>query len=359
MGYARRRWHRAAMVVALWCGTGACAPSATPAAATAERPVRMTAPADAPDPAVAYANGQSGGGPTYHEGYVSLDGERLHFVEAGRGPLVILYHGFPTYWLSWLDQMEMLKHCYRVVAIDAQGAGRSSKPLDASAYRIDRLAAQLDGFAAHIAPGERFRLVGHDWGGALAWSYAQRYPHRLHDLVVMSAPPYNLFVRLAVNDPEQRARSQYMQRFRQIGRDDLSDGRIVTTLFNSAYDGLISGGALTANEAALFRDAVAHADAVHGGMNWYRGNLGDFAAMQPADAWPGGGASTTVPTLLLWGEADRTFVPRFLDLASEYASNLTIVRIPDVGHWLSMELPERTNAALRDRLMPGGRCPSA
>ena len=169
----------------------------------------------AEDAAVAYANRVTKTGPTYSEGYFEYEGLRLHYVEAGEGDLVILYHGFPSYWLSFLDQMEALKPRYRVVAVDGLGAGLSDKPDTLSAYRVEALAAQLDALARHLAGDEKFTLIGHDWGGALALTFAEAYPDRLKGVVGMSAPSYNVFLDLVKSSEEQQAASSYMQRIRE------------------------------------------------------------------------------------------------------------------------------------------------
>jgi epoxide hydrolase 4 len=134
--------------------------------------------AEPADPAVAHANSISTGAIGYREGYYGSGDTRLHYVEAGRGPLVILYHGFPSFWYSWFDQMEVLKTRYRVVAVDGLGANLSGKPADLAPYRVEALAKQLDGLARHLNGKRRFTLVGHDWGAALAFAYAQAYPAR-------------------------------------------------------------------------------------------------------------------------------------------------------------------------------------
>ena len=99
----------------------------------------------APDPAVVHANAVRAGGAEYEEGWFGSGDQRLHYVAAGSGPLIIFYHGFPSFWFSWFDQMEALKGRYRVVAVDGLGAGLSAKPADQSAYRIARLAIAVPG----------------------------------------------------------------------------------------------------------------------------------------------------------------------------------------------------------------------
>jgi pimeloyl-ACP methyl ester carboxylesterase len=106
----------------------------------------------------------------FKDGYLDIGEVTLHYVEAGAGPLVIFFHGFPLFWFSFHHQMTALKDDYRVVAVDGLGANLSSKPDDLSLYDLANLASQLDALARHLVGDDLFYLVGHDWGGALAWS---------------------------------------------------------------------------------------------------------------------------------------------------------------------------------------------
>lgn len=316
-------------------------------------------PLDVVDPAVLLANERSGSGPRYREGYFGEGDTRLHYVEAGEGPLVLLYHGFPSFWFSWFDQMEALKGCYRVVAVDGLGANKSAKPDYLAPYRVSALAAQLDALSRHLNGDARYTLIGHDWGAALAWTYAQAYPHRLDRLVAMSAPPTNLFLRLARDDAEQQARSGYMQRFRALTLESIAAGNVPQTLWQTGYGGIIADGSLTTAEGEAFRAALSDPRAVNGGMNWYRANVPPFAAIDDGALWPSASASTTVPTLAIWGADDRTFVERWLTLAPAYASDLRVEILPGVGHWTPMQKPELANTAILRFLgasATGGRC---
>ena len=316
------------------------------------------APAAEPDPAVTYANQHAAHGIKYREGWFGTGNTRLHYVEAGRGPLVILQHGFPSYWFSFFDQMEVLKTRYRVVAVDGLGAGLSAKPVDLAPYRIDRLAAQLDGLARRLNGGKRFALIGHDWGAALAFAYAQGYPDRLTTVIGLSAPPYNLFLDLVSRDPEQQSRSAYMERFQKLSLANLQQPGFTERFWRGAYGGLIAAGDLTASEGDLFRQALADPLAVNGGMNWYRANLTSFSRLDASWRWPADNARIPVPALLIWGEADRTFVPSAVDRFPDYAEQSTIVRLPGINHWATMEQPQRANQAILtflDRHLPGKR----
>jgi epoxide hydrolase 4 len=302
--------------------------------------------AESSDPAVAYANAHGAAGINYRQGWFGEGDTRLHYVEAGAGPLIILYHGFPSTWFSWFDQMEVLKQHYRVVAVDGLGGGLSAKPETLAPYRVEQLANQLDGLARHLNGNRRFILLGHDWGAALAFSYAQAYPKRLRAVIGLSAPPYNLFLDLVSTDADQQARSQYMQRFRALTLEEIRAKNSGAQIAQLAYSGLLAGGALNAEEHALFINRLSDPETINGGMNWYRANIGEFAAITAKDHWPTHNRPIKVPALLLWGDQDQTFVSTAPQRAADYAKRLEVVMLPGVGHWASMEKPELANAAI-------------
>lgn len=304
----------------------------------------------AADPAVAFANSVRKGEISYKEGYFGKGDDRLHFVEAGKGPLIILYHGFPSFWYSYFDQMEILKTSYRVVAVDALGAGLSAKPLSADIYRIKSLAGQLDRLARHLDGRRRFILVGHDWGAALAFAYAQAYPSRLTAVVGISAPPFNQFLELVQQNSDQQSRSQYMQLFRAMTLADLSKPGMTERIWQQSYSGLVAKHHLTTQEAELFQTALSDPRAINGGMNWYRANIPPFEQINASHRWPRDNARIKVPSLLIWGAADQTFVSDFIEKYSTYAHRPKIVTLPEVGHWATMEEPEKSAKAIVDFL---------
>jgi epoxide hydrolase 4 len=303
------------------------------------------------DPAVAYANENRSGPIGYTEGYFGKGETRLHYVEAGKGPLIILYHGFPSFWYSWFDQMEALKGRYRVVAVDGLGAGLSAKPEGLEPYRVGRLAAQIDALARHLNGRKRFTLIGHDWGAALAFAYAQAYPKRLSAVVGMSAPPYNQFLDLVPTSAEQQKRSQYMQWFRTVTLDDIKDRKLTEQIWQVSYGSLIARGDITAEEGEVFRRALSDPLAINGGMNWYRANMPPVNEISPATYWPVSNTAIRVPALLIWGDADGTFVPEFLDEIEGYAPKIEIARLPGINHWTSIERPQAANVAIERFLL--------
>lgn len=310
-----------------------------------------SAPAKAtfePDAAVEYANRVTQTNHGYREGYFERNGIRLHYVEAGEGDLVILYHGFPSFWFSFFDQMEALKSQYRVVAVDGLGAGLSDKPQALSAYSVEALAAQLDALARHLVGEEKFALIGHDWGGALALTFAEAYPDRLQAVVGMSAPSYNVFLDLVRTSEEQRAISSYMQRIRETPPEAVVEDPPGERIWRQSYGKLLGSGDLSEEEGELFRSALAPAAATNGGFNWYRANMPDPATITEEDYWPIPPAKIKPPALLIAGGDDKTFIPAYIDMMKETANDLDVVILPGVGHWTSMQQPDESTQAILD-----------
>jgi pimeloyl-ACP methyl ester carboxylesterase len=299
------------------------------------------------DPAVAYAETVSQNALDYREGYFQDGPQRLHFVEAGNGPLIILYHGFPSYWLSWREQFEAFAPHYRVIAVDGLGAGLSSKPEDLNLYKAEALAAQLDRFAHAIAPNEKFILIGHDWGSVLSLAYAQSRPERLHGVVGMSAPPLNNLLAQLTNNPKQQENSAYMQRFKQTTRADIEATDMATRVAQQSYARLEKSGELSAREIELFHQSVGRIEAVDSGMNWYRANIPSWDDIDDASQWPGADVRLKIPALYIHGKKDPIFRPEVLDAMLEAEPMMEIVRLPGIGHWTSMEKPELSNDAIR------------
>jgi pimeloyl-ACP methyl ester carboxylesterase len=307
-------------------------------------PVQYSATSEIADSAIIYA--QSLSHLDYKEGWFN-DGEtELHFVEAGSGPLIILYHGFPSYWLSWRDQIEALATTHRVIAVDGLGANLSSKPNTLAPYRVEALAHQIDRFANALSPGEPFVLIGHDWGAALSFAYAQAYPDRLRGVIGMSAPPYNNLLALLATSPEQQAISGYMQRFRNITFEQIKTENMATLIAEQSYAGLAQKAALNEKELALFHSSIGQSDTIDGGMNWYRANIPPWDAIDVDLQWPGADVRLSIPALFIWGEADGIFLPSTIDAMMAAEPKLQIARLPGVGHWTSMEEPALANTAI-------------
>ena len=282
--------------------------------------------------------------------YFEHEGLRLHYLSAGQGPLVIFYHGFPLFSFSFHHQMNALADRYRVVAIDGPGINLSDKPSDLAAYRLPALVAQIDALAKTLVGEDPFYLVGHDWGGALAFAFAQDRPQRLCKMVSINAPPANQLIGLLATNPEQQQRSQYMWKMRSGATHQWMTKDRGVNLWRQAYAKFRALPHYTQSHDATFKSGLGQPGAIDGGINWYRANIPMLEDLSIADAWPSAKAQTQVPVLLIWGEADDTFVPTFIDALPDYAPNLKVHRLPGVGHTPMLEVPEVVNRLLAEFL---------
>ena len=307
------------------------------------------------DPALVYfndhvlANEADEQGRSMKEGYVDINGTRYHYVEAGEGTPVVFYHGFPGFWYIWKFQLLELSQHYRVIAIDGLGANLSDKPIDIESYDIERLAADLLVFTERVVGDQSYALVGHDWGGALSWAFAQTNPPNLDKLVVIAAPPYNQLLKLLATDEKQREASAYINRLKMPGTIDVMKADRAKRLWQiGGYDRFVGEGILTREESELFRTALAREGAARGGLNWYTANVPEFSAIDVDNYWPSEFAKTKVESLLIWGKKDTIFVPDFLQELQNYAANVRIEELEDYAHVPQLRDPSLVNDLLMD-----------
>ena len=287
--------------------------------------------------------------PTLVDGHAEVNGQTLHYVSAGSGQLVVLYHGFPSYWYAWKEQLAQLAKHYRVVAVDGLGINLSDQPESIEHYKIQNLASQLNSFITQINGKQEYILMGHDWGGALAWAYAQRYPDNIDKLVVFSAPPYNLFLELLSGNADQQQSSAYVNRLKSMADIELGP-EAKDRMWSIGYSKLINNGLISVDDGDQFRNAMHRGDTLLGGVKWYKANIPVFEEIEDSDFWPSRTASTSVPSLLVWGEKDRTFVAECIRRLPQYASDLRVEIIPNANHWPMFEAKEEVNTLVADFL---------
>ncbi len=152
----------------------------------------------------------SGAAKGFADGYFDRDGVRIHYVEEGSGELVLMLHGFPQFWWLWRAQLDDLGQDHHAVAADMRGYNLSSAPQEVEAYRMRHLLGDVRGLVEHLG-AERFTLVGHDWGGIVAWAFAIKHPELLARLVICDAPPPFTWGRELERTPRQREAVRYME----------------------------------------------------------------------------------------------------------------------------------------------------
>ncbi len=151
-------------------------------------------------------------------GYADSGGVRIHYATLGQGPLVVMIHGFPDYWYTWRHQMETLAPSFQVVAMDNRGYNLSDKPKGVENYDMRLLVGDVAAVIRHFGK-EKAIVVGHDWGGAIAWQLALNLPQMVEKLVILNLPHPNGMSREMASNPEQQKNAAYARRFQEEGSE--------------------------------------------------------------------------------------------------------------------------------------------
>jgi epoxide hydrolase 4 len=283
--------------------------------------------------------------------FADVNGIRLHYVTTGRGPLIVFVHGFPEFWYEWRRQLVEFGRDHQAVAPDMRRYNLSGKPADLAQYRVPNMVEDLRALAVHLGH-ERFVLVGHDWGGVIAWAFAIAHPELLERLIIINAPHPAIFAREIRENPAQQTASRYMLTFRSPQAEGLLSADNYAPLIEALSRDL--GERFTAADRAAYREAWSQPGALTGGLNYYRaagvGPSGGDGA--PARSLGGDVAHpiVRVPTLVIWGERDAALLTGNLVGLERFVPDLTIERIPDGSHWVVHEQPERVNRLIHDFL---------
>ena len=273
----------------------------------------------------------------WKEGYINANGVRFHYVEQGKGPLVLLIHGFPEFWYSWRYQIPVLAEAgYHVVAPDLRGYNLTEKP--DWGYDIATLSADVVELIRAFGT-EKAILIGHDWGGAIAWYTATVHAEHLQKLVVMNCPHPNLLYK-GIRRPAQLKKSWYMFFFQLpripewiISKNDYQF--VKRALKGSA----IQKAAFDREALQQYRDAIARPKALTCAINYYRVMFRDFLVKRKLPLDQG----VRIPTLLVWGEQDIALGKELNDGLSTWVEDLTVRYLPDSGHWVQQEKHEEVN----------------
>jgi len=285
--------------------------------------------------------------------YADVNGVRLHYVSEGDGHLILFLHGFPELWYQWKNQLVEFGHDYQAVAPDMRGYNLSSKPSDVDQYQIHHLVEDVRALAEHLGHA-RFHLVGHDWGGFVAWSFALGHPQCLKNLVIINAPHPGVFQRELRENPAQREASSYMVMLRSENAETILSADDCAMLVDTVLREGLERGYFTHEDREEYIRAWSHPGALTGALNYYRAApIGPRAGERdiPADVVTATGSSSfrvEVPTLVIWGENDEYLLPGNLEGLDSFVPDLTIRRIPDSSHWIVHEKPAIVNAYIRE-----------
>jgi epoxide hydrolase 4 len=260
---------------------------------------------------------------------------------------VLLLHGFPETARSWRFQLPAVAEAgFHAVAPDLRGYGGSDRPRAVEDYAARTLVGDVAGLIRAIGH-EAAHVVGHDWGGSLAWGLAGSRPEMVRSLTVLNAPQGPVSARLRREDPRQQAKSWYMLLFQFPGVAEawLSDDDFAN-LRRFVFD-TAAPGTFPPEEREALVDALRRDGALTAALNYYRANM-------PPTSWlrdPPDPPEITVPTMIIWGEDDAYMDPLLLErTAATVTGPLRVERLPGVSHWVQEEVPDRVNELLLDHL---------
>jgi pimeloyl-ACP methyl ester carboxylesterase len=273
---------------------------------------------------------------------VALAGDRSN-------PPVILLHGFPESHRTWREIAPRLQDRFLLVMPDQRGFAGSDLPQDVEDYRTDKLIDDIFALADALSL-ESFALVGHDWGGAIAWGAALRCDPRLTRLAIVNAPHPVIFQKSLIENEDQRAASQYINAFRVPGFEKAVEAMGFEAFFDKTFSRHTDITRIPEAEKRQYIADWSQRGAFNAMLNWYRASkvivpppgitvpLPDWLLV----AFP----SVKIPTLAIWGMKDAALLPIQLEGLDRLVDDLTIIRLPDTGHFATWEAADQVAAAL-------------
>lgn len=270
------------------------------------------------------------------------NGLQLHVASCGEGPPVMLLHGFPENWQSWQHQLAPLAAAgFAAWAPDLRGYNQSDRPTQRTAYALPELAADVAALVRATGHG-RAHIVGHDWGGVIAWEFAHAYPDLVNRLVIINAPHPDIYRRKIWN-PRQGCRSLYALLFLVPG---LAEGALAAANYFGLRQVFARGaarpGAFTPERLRAYVEAMSTPGALTAALEYYRANA-SLRHAPPA-------RFVTAETLVIWGERDPALSTILLNDLAAVAPRVRVRRLPDVGHWVQNEAPDDTNRLIAEFL---------
>jgi pimeloyl-ACP methyl ester carboxylesterase len=278
-------------------------------------------------------------------------GVTLSVAQSGdsRNPAVILLHGFPESHRTWRAIAPLLEDRFYLIMPDQRGFAGSDQPQEPEAYKTDMLVDDI--FALADALGvEQFALVGHDWGGAIAWPAALRGDPRLTRLAIVNAPHPVIFQKSLIESADQRAASQYINAFRTPGFEKIVERQGYDWFFDKTFSGHVDLAIIPEAEKRQYLADWSQPGAFNAMLNWYRASrmiVPPPGATLPLPDWllkpfP----RVIIPTLVVWGMKDAALLPRQLDGLDQLVDDLTVVPLANAGHFAPWEAPGEVAAAL-------------
>lgn len=265
------------------------------------------------------------------------------------GPPVILLHGFPESHRTWRGLVPLLEDRFRLIMPDLRGFGQTDRPRDVAAYGTDTLVADLFALADDRRL-DRFALVGHDWGGAVAWAAALRGDPRVERLAIINSPHPWIFQKSLIEDAAQRAASRYINAFRTPGFEQAVAAMGFPAFFEKSFGGHVDLSLISAEERSHYLAEWRRPGALTAMLNWYRASqivVPPPGATVPIPDWALRLAPKIgVPVRVIWGMEDKALLPIQLEGIGEVGDDVEVFPLPGVGHFAPWEAPDRVAEAL-------------
>lgn len=253
-------------------------------------------------------------------GFAQSGDVKIHYVTAGEGPLVILIHGFPDFWYSWREQMPELAEHFQVVAIDQRGFNKSDQPEGVENYTIDKLVEDIVAVVAHF-DRDKAIIVGHDWGGMVAWTFAMQHPELMDKLVILNLPHPRGLSRELANNPAQQKASAYARNFQ---KPEAAKSMMPAMLAFWVKD----------KDARKHYIEAFERSSMEGMLNYYKANYPREPYTEMGDELP----NITCPVLMFHGLKDTALLPDALNGTWQWVDNeLTLITVPEAGHFVQQD----------------------
>jgi epoxide hydrolase 4 len=262
-------------------------------------------------------------------GYAQSGDVKIHYVTKGEGPLVVMIHGFPDYWYTWRNQMPALAEKFQVVAIDQRGFNLSDQPQGIANYSLEKLVEDVKNVIQHFQRDSAI-VVGHDWGGMVAWRFAMTHPEMTQRLIILNLPHPNGLLRELANNPEQQKNSAYARFFQTPGAASMVKAE---TLVDWVKD-------QTAREKYL---VAMKRSSMEGMLNYYKANY----PREPYSAPTEEGPKVKCSVLMIHGLKDKALLPSGLnDTWKWLEKDLTLVTIPEADHFVQHDAADKVTKTM-------------
>lgn len=268
----------------------------------------------------------------YSSKITEINGLSFHYVEAGSGPLILFLHGFPYFAESWDPLLKPLSEKNRVIAPDNRGYGYTEKPSQVNDYKIEYLVADVTAFISKFANNKPVILVGHDWGGVLAWSVAQKHPQLVNKVIAINAPPFNVFLNMLAHSDSQKEASSYIDKLTSWVGKLYFYLKGPELMWGSSMQRLHEKGHVNDEFKRAFLVAWSQKGAAEAAVNWYKANIPAFDEINDDSYLQDKNTRIQVPSLLIWSKNDKAFSFDTFQAIPRYVDNLEINVIDTTSH---------------------------